>query len=189
MVGTVAMVWASAALRSVSVVATVDVNAVPVTSAVRVKLPPAGALAVTGSAPPFMAAASPIATSFATAFAAVKEKATPLRVTVNISPASTMPATVMVSTWAVAPTLRSNFSQSAAVVPESLLKVKFSRCASRVVDTWVRAPSKVDWKSAMLVRPKSTGWEPIRAPEKRKRPSTPVLSRPWREFKDRKALA
>ena len=153
----VAMVCASAVPLSDSVVATADVNAVPATSAVRVKIPPDGTPAVTGSAPALMALARPMATLFADVSAAVKLKATPLRVTVNLSPASTVPPTVILSTWAVAPTFRSNFSQSAASVRVSLLKEKFSRCESRVVETWTLEPSKVDWKSLRLVRPKSTG--------------------------------
>ena len=90
------------------------------------------------------------------ALAAVALKAVPLMVTVNMSSPSTPPPTVTVSTWAT-PSLRSNFSQLGAVVPESLLKEKFSRCESRVVETWTLEPSKVDWKSLRLVRPKSTG--------------------------------
>ena len=153
----VAMVCASAGSLLDSVVATADVNAVPATSAVRVKIPPPGTPAVTGSAPALMALARPMATLFADVSAAVKLKAVPLMVTVNLSPASTVPATVILSTWAVAPTFRSNFSQSAASVRVSLLKVKFSRFESRVVETWTLEPSKVDWKSLRLVRPKSTG--------------------------------
>ena len=67
----------------------------------------------------------------------------------------------------VAPWSWTNVSQLAALVPESLLNEKSSKCASRVVGMVTLAPSYVDWKLATVDRPKLTGWVSTRAPEKR----------------------
>ena len=40
------------------------------------------------------------------------------------------------------------------------------------------APSKVDWKAAIVLRPKLTGSVRTRAPENMKRPSASVLRKP-----------